>query len=114
MIGLTDRHRYFIYQEATDMRKGFHGFGGLVRNEMGKDPLSGDVFIFINKRKNQMKLLFWESGGYWLYYKRLEQGRFEVPTQADDNFSWQKLVFIIQGISLQSVQYRKRYIHKIG
>ena len=69
--------RYYIYREATDMRKSFDGLCGLVSGRLGKSPMSGDVFIFINKSRNRIKLLRWEPGGFVLFYKRLERGTFE-------------------------------------
>ncbi len=114
MLSLGSKHRYYLHREAVDMRKGFDGLSGLVVSSMGGDPLSGDVFIFINRQRNRMKLLVWESGGFVLWYKRLESGSFEVPIAAEGSttvgISWQKLVLILEGISLQSVVKRKRYL----
>ena len=95
------------------MRKSFDGLSGTVRNELGKDPLNGEVFIFINKRCNQVKLLPWEGDGFSLYYKRLEKGTYELPLWNEDAKSVElrsdELMLILQGISLQSVQRRKRF-----
>ncbi len=101
------------------MRKGFDGLSGLVRNELAQDPLSGDVYIFINRRRNRMKLLVWEWGGFLLYYKRLERGRFECPPIAakaqNTVISWQQLMLIVQGVELGSVKQRKRFsLKKVG
>ena len=116
MFSLNERHQYYLYQESTDMRKGFDGLSGLVRNELGQNPLSGDVFIFINRGRNRMKLLVWEQGGFVLYYKRLERGRFEIPAvvlgEKSSLISWQKLMLIVKGIDLQSVRKRKRFSYK--
>ena len=113
MFSLSERHHYYLYAPATDMRKGFDGLSGLVRNEMGSNPLSGDVYIFINRGRNRMKLLVWEAGGFVLYYKRLERGRFELPNVSSDGkrakISWQKLMLIVKGIDLKSVKKRRRY-----
>lgn len=113
MFSLSERHRYFLYRTPTDMRKGFDGLSGLVRNELGMNPLSGDVFIFINRGRNRMKLLTWEQGGFVLYYKRLEGGRFEYPVASQSGQSaiitWDKLMLIVKGISLKSVKQRKRF-----
>lgn len=113
MFNLNERHRYYLYEESTDMRKGFDGLSGLIRNELDKDPLSGDVYIFINRGRNRMKLLVWEEGGFVLYYKRLERGRFEYPTSEGNQksmvISWQKLLLIVKGIDLKSVRKRKRF-----
>lgn len=113
MFSLNERHRYFLYGSPTDMRKGFDGLSGVVRNELGMDPLSGDVFIFINRRRTHMKLLVWEPTGFVLYYKRLEKGRFEYPKQKAAgrslSISWRELMLILEGIDLASVRQRKRY-----
>ena len=80
---------------------------------MQQNPLSGDVYIFINARRNRMKLLVWESGGFVLYYKRLESGTFEYPQMNKDgqsaSLSWHQLLLIVKGISLQSTRQRKRF-----
>jgi transposase len=113
MFSLTERHRYFLYRSATDMRKGFDGLSGVVRNDLGMDPLSGDVFIFLNRRRTHMKLLVWEESGFVVYYKRLERGRFESPDMDETGrsmvISWRQLMLIIEGIELQSVRQRKRF-----
>ena len=75
----SDRYRYFIYRGGCDMRKGYDGLSGLVRNEWKKDPLSGDVFIFLSKQRNKIKLLHWQNDGFIIYSKRLEKGTFELP-----------------------------------
>jgi len=66
------------------MRKSFNGLSGLVRDELGRNPAGGEVFIFLNRRRTLLKLLHWESGGFVLYYKRLEEGTFAPPTIAGD------------------------------
>lgn len=112
MFALTAQQQYFLYHQATDMRKGFNGLSGLVRNELDKDPLSGDVFIFINRRRNRMKLLVWEDSGFVLYYKMLEQGTFELPSPnqlGSGQISWRDLVLILEGVVLSSIKKRKRF-----
>jgi hypothetical protein len=113
MFSLGERHRYFLYRQAVDMRKGFDGLSGAVRNDLGLDPLSGDVFIFMNSKRTHIKLLVWEASGFVLYYKRLERGRFEYPTGAQIgnslSVSWPQLMLIVQGIDLKSVRQRKRF-----
>ena len=79
MIGLTSHHKYYLYSEVCDMRKGFNGLSGIVRSKMKRSPLDGSVYMFINRRRDRLKMLVWESGGFMLYYKRLEQGTFELP-----------------------------------
>tara|TARA_B110000285_G_scaffold119976_1_gene135761 strand:- start:32 stop:412 length:381 start_codon:yes stop_codon:yes gene_type:complete len=114
MLNLTLQTRYFLYLSITDMRKGYDGLSGLVRNELKENPLSGDVFIFLNRRRNQVKLLCWENGGLAVYSKRLEQGTFELPSHNGNNekataITAQTLRFIIEGIQLKSVVKRKRF-----
>jgi transposase len=112
MIGLTSQHTYYLYNGVCDMRKGFNGLSGLVTNDMDMNPLDGSVYIFINRRRNLMKMLAWESGGFMLYYKRLESGTFELPKHAKPGnitLDWEILVLMIQGISLGKI-FRKKKI----
>lgn len=95
------------------MRKSFDGLSGIVRNELNLNPICGDIFIFINRRRDQIKLLHWEGDGFSLYYKRLEQGTFEIPAACKNDLQVEIgrdiLQLILQGISLQSVERRKRF-----
>jgi transposase len=91
------------------MRKGFDGLSGLVREGLGKDPLSGEVFIFFNRRRNHVKLLLWERDGFSIYHKRLERGTYELPVNASTELGSAELMLILQGISLKSVRRRKRF-----
>lgn len=89
------------------MRKSFDGLSGLVRNGLGREPSSGEVFIFVNRRRTHLKLLHWQPGGYVLYYKRLEQGTFPLPAvQAHQTqIRWSELVMMVEGIRVErSVQ----------
>ena len=94
------------------MRKGFDGLSGLIKTEMHRIPTDGSVYLFVNRRRDRMKMLVWESGGFMLYYKRLEQGRFELP-KADHgqplSLNWETLVLMLTGISLVQNGRRKRY-----
>jgi transposase len=113
MFQLTGSLSYFPYNGPVDMRKGFDGLCGLVQGPLGRDPLHGEVFIFINRRGDRIKLLHWEAGGFVLYYKRLEAGTFERPVprpgEAACQVSWAGLVMMVEGISLGTVRLRKRY-----
>lgn len=96
------------------MRKGAYSLSGLVRNGMSLDVLSGDVFIFIGRRGNKIKLLQWDTDGFALYEKGLERGCFERPgSNSTGHFSInaQQLQYILQGVVLKSVRYKKRYSH---
>ena len=113
MLSLGSQHRFFLYAGVADMRKGFDGLSGLVAHAMGGDPLSGDVFLFVNRRRDRMKLLVWEQGGFVLWYKRLEAGTFELPQpgpgEQSVGISWRNLVLILEGVKLDSVVQRKRF-----
>jgi len=76
MIGSTRALRVFAYAAAADLRKGFDGLHGLVAAELGRDPLSGDCFLFVNRARTRAKVLLWDGTGLCIYQKRLEEGRF--------------------------------------
>ena len=76
MIGTTRRVRVHAFGAPVDMRKGFEGLAALVRNQLGADPLSGELFLFANRSMNRAKVLLWDGTGLCLYCKRLEKGRF--------------------------------------
>jgi transposase len=114
MLHLSPSCHYYLYNDATDMRKGFDSLSGMVSSGMQLNALDGSVFIFINKKCNQIKLLLWEGDGFALYHKRLEKGTYELPhatTKASSSFaiSAQQLQFILQGVSLQKIHFRVRY-----
>jgi len=112
MLALHDNRRFFLYRVATDMRKSFDGLSGVVKQEMKQHVLSGDVFIFINRRRNQVKLLAWDKDGLAVYHKRLEKGTFELPAaemEAVVTLTALQLRLILDGIHLQSIKHRLRY-----
>lgn len=111
MFALGTSHVYQLYGKPCDMRKSFNGLSGLVSNELGRDPLSGEVFIFINKNRDLIKLLHWEPGGFVLYYKRLEKGTFTLPItkQGNTTIKWPELVFMIEGIEIKEYREHKRF-----
>jgi transposase len=112
MLGLHNGNRYMLYQGWADARKSFDGLSGIVTNELGLPLQSGDVFIFINRRRTHIKLLQWEGDGYGLYCKRLEEGTFEMPQEQPGihvQLTSRQLMLILQGVSLRKVVYRKRY-----
>src|SRR5690606_9435805 len=111
-LSLQDSRRYFLYQGITDMRKSFDGLGGIVRQQMQMNLLAADVYIFINKRRNQIKLLRWDNDGFCIYHKRLEKGTFEIPLAGDGNtvtLTALSLQLILDGIQLKSIKHRPRF-----
>ena len=97
------------------MRKGFSGLSGLVRQHMDAELLSGDVFIFVNRRRDRIKLLMWDVTGFVLYYKQLEQGTFNLPStdgSATGEMSYTDLHLMLAGLELKGFRQRKRYTRK--
>lgn len=113
MLSLTDNRRYYFYAAYTDMRKSFDGLCSLITQDLGSLPLSGDVYIFINKNRDRIKLLLWDKNGFVIYYKRLESGTYELP-KLEQNLKQvelrrDELMLLLEGISLQSIKRRKRF-----
>lgn len=113
VFGLSGQARMFLYAGPADMRKGFDGLSGLVINKLKQNPLSGDIFIFINRSRTLIKLLVWDQTGFAIWHKRLEQGTFEMPLLDSNSSSVeinrQKLMLILEGISLKNIHVRKRF-----
>jgi transposase len=113
MLALSEAKRYYLYRHSADMRKGFDGLSGIVNEHMQANALSGDVFIFFNKRRNQVKLLMWSGDGFAIYHKRLEKGTYELPELSEGQpsvlLSDLQLRFILSGIELKSIKRRIRY-----
>jgi len=113
MFTLSSTHKFQLYTTPTDMRKSFDGLSGLVQELLGKSPTHSSVFIFINKRRDKIKLLHWVGSGFILYYKRLEEGTFELPRYEIDQGSIQlnytQMVMLVDGISIVNIHRRKRY-----
>ena len=116
MLHLSASCRYYLYRTPVNMRKSFDGLSGIVQHELKKDPLSTAVFIFLNKRRNQVKLLLWEGDGFSLYHKRLEKGTYELPAGGEGQtavyIEADQLLLLLKGISLRHVRRRKRYQHR--
>ena len=111
MLSFSARQRYFLYRGATDIRKGFNGSSGLVRRHIRqRELLSGDVFIFLNKRRDRIKFLVWDRDGWGVWYKVLERETFELPLAEGDNLelSFTDLQLLLAGIEIKSVKRRKR------
>lgn len=112
MLGLSANLRYYLCCQPTDMRNGFDGLAGIVRNFLGKDPISGDIFIFLNKTGTHIKLLYWDGDGFALYYKRLEKGRFDRRTTVHGvsrEMKREELLMLLEGLSFDKMKQKKRY-----
>ena len=113
MFSISSSDRFHLYSEATDMRKSFNGLSGLVQNKIGVNITSGDVFIFLNKRRTMMKLLKWESGGFVLFIKRLERGTFrvsEINDRTSNQLKYSDLVLLVEGVIVKEYKMQKRYV----
>ena len=97
------------------MRKGVDGLSGLVRNELGKDPMSGELYVFFCRARRRVKLLLWDQDGFALYQKRLEKGTFEMidSNTAHQYITAEQLNFILAGVNLKKITHRPRYQHNI-
>lgn len=113
MLSLTATTRVFVAREATDMRKGFDGLQGLVSGILEQDPLSGHLFLFVNRRRDKLKILYWDGDGLAIWYKRLEQGTFQLPEVKKDQPSIElrseELTMLLRGVDLTKVERRKRF-----
>ncbi len=110
MLSIPANTTIYWHTEPTDMRKGIDGLSGIVRGQFDGDPLDGSVYLFVNRRRDRMKLLHWDGGGFWIYYRVLEQGTFEVHASDDRRLviDATQLAMLLGGVSLDTKR-RKRY-----
>ena len=103
--------RIWLYSQPTDMRKSFNGLSGLVRKALEKNPLSGALFVFVNRRRTHIKILYFDGSGYCIWMKRLEQGCFQTPISDEQSIELNSttLTLILDGIDLNSIEKRKRF-----
>ena len=111
MLSLPPQVRVFLCTQPTDLRKSFDGLHGLVQEVLRQDPLSGDLFVFLNRRRDRVKVLLWEGDGLALFYKRLESGTFALPEAAGDSvtLSSAQLAMLLGGLDWAQTRPRKRY-----
>ena len=112
MFGLGPATRIYLAVQAVDMRKGFEGLYGLVRDHLGQDPLSGHLFLFTNRTRTRLKALVWDGSGLWVCAKRLEKGRFRWPVvdgASSVRMRAEELAMLVNGLDLKQVQRRNWY-----
>ena len=113
MFTISSSNRFHLYVQPTDMRKSFDGLSFLVEEFSTSTPVSGDVFVFINRRRDKVKLLHWQGASFTLYYKRLEEGTFEMPVYDSEGYSielsYTQMVMLIDGLTIKNIKKRKRY-----
>lgn len=117
MLAFSSQTRVYLAKAATDMRKSFRGLLTLTECVLRQQPASGHLFVFLNRRRDLMKILYWDGSGYAIWYKRLECGRFQLPLALAGaeptglELSTAQLSLILQGIDLTSVRQRLRFHH---
>jgi transposase len=107
--------KIFLAAGVTDMRKSFDGLTGLVRGALAQDPLSGHLFVFCNRRKDRLKILYFDGSGLWVFAKRLEKGTFAWPAadaEAAIEMRASELALLLGGIDLASTRRRRWYDRK--
>jgi transposase len=113
MLSLPLPVRIFLCARHADLRKSFDGLAQMVREFLGADPLSGHLFVFRNKRGDRLKLLYWDTDGLAIWYKRLEKGTFRFPAVTGDGDGVEiraaDLTMILDGVDLDSVKRQHRY-----
>ena len=108
-------HKMYLAKDATDMRKGFPGLIALTEAVLRQEPISGHLFVFLNRRGNMMKILYWDGTGFCIWAKRLERGSFQRPPAVAGNelsgleLSAAQLSMMLEGIDLRSVRQRVRF-----
>jgi transposase len=117
MLTLPSSVRIYVAAEAVDLRRGFDGLAAATRSLIGESPLSGHLFVFLNRRKNRIKLLVWDRTGYLLLYKRLERGTFELPTRPAPGrrhveLDAGELGLMLEGLDLRGARRRVRWYRR--
>lgn len=117
MLTLPHTVKIHVAAEPVDLRKGFDGLAGATRSIVGADPLSGHLFVFVNRRANRMKILVWQPSGYLLLYKRLEKGAFKLPRhpsvgERHVEIEASELMLLLDGIDLRGSTRRARWDRK--
>lgn len=113
MLTLGGSVRIFVCVQPTDMRRGFDRLAATAQEVTHHDPLSGYLFVFLNRRRNRVKILYWDKSGYCLWYKRLEAGQFHLPAFSLEQESIEldigPLTLMLEGIDLSGARRRKRF-----
>jgi len=114
MFGLGPATKIYIASEAVDMRKGFEGLFGLVRDHLGQNPLSGHLFLFSNRTRTRLKALVWDGSGLWVCAKRLEKGRFRWPAAEARSVTMrpEELAMLVNGMDLAQARPRQNWLRR--
>jgi hypothetical protein len=113
MFALTKSMSYYLSPGSIDMRKGIYSLYQIVKSELKRNPLSGEVFIFLGKNRRCIKILLWEKDGFLLYHKKLVKGAYEIPTKrsykGDYGIEWRTFVLMMEGVCIRSAKFRRRF-----
>lgn len=111
MLNLPSAIKIYLCTQATDMRRSFDGLAMMVKHIIKQNPLSGHIFVFHNKRKNMLKILYWDNDGYAIWYKRLEKGKFVWPGKINDDniISSSEFAMMLEGIDFSKIARNKRF-----
>lgn len=115
MIALPPQIRVFLYRLPTDMRKSFNGLVALTESALKQDPLSGSLFVFVNRRRDRIKILYWGQTGFCIWYQQLQKGTYQLPTEDSleeletIEVTRSQLSLILDGIDLSSARQRMRF-----
>lgn len=116
VLSLASDARIYLATEPTDMRKSFDGLSAIVQHRFHRDPFDGDVFVFLNRRRDRIKILVWDRNGFWIAMKRLERGTFEAwRATTDDGGSHveiprAQLAMLLEGIEMKRVKFRRQFV----
>lgn len=113
MFSIPVHAKIFLARNPVDMRKGFPGLSALTESVLQQDPLSGHLFVFYNRRRDRIKVLYWGGTGFWIGYHQLQKGRFQIPNPGSDEAGLEinpaQLSMILGGIDLHSARQRPRF-----
>lgn len=114
MLALSSQIKIYLHAEPIDMRKSFDGLFGIVKQDLNRDVRDGGLFMFLNLRRNRIKILLWDADGLVIWMKRLERGCFQRPLRSPDGkhvvIDPTELQSILSGIDLKSIKKQKRYV----
>jgi transposase len=114
MLAISSQAKIFLYAQPVDMRKSFDGLFGIVKSDLNRDVRDGGVFMFLNLRRNRIKLMYWDQDGIAIWMKRLEKNCFQRPLRSPGGkhviIDSAELQAILAGIDLSSIKMRKRYV----
>jgi transposase len=112
MLGLSPATKIYVATGDVDLRKSFEGLFGIVRDTLSMDPLSGHLYLFSNKSRTRLKVLFWDGSGFWVCAKRLEKGRFRWPESGADSIQLRsdELAMLLGGLDLKAAQRKRGWL----